>query len=169
MFDNINVVSIRAVEDLALKAAGVSATHSNQDDLGFYISKSTVTPNELHKAINARLKARDQEQVQIAAEVVIGIMDQAQCNIESMVSKVRAVRRSEANLVHQIKQLDMAKTYGSETSNYIPLLILLGHMKIEEVENPSLAIIPEGWVPASAKKSTARTSKVKAANSNQAA
>lgn len=148
MLNSINVVSIRAFEELALKGSNIENINSPKSDgLDFYISKSEVEPTSLKQAITDQLKLRDDQYLKNAASLIIDLMDDAQGSIDSMVSKVRAVRRTESQLVSRIKLLDQAKSYGAETTNYLPLMILLGHVDPSKVENKALTVIPEGWTP----------------------
>lgn len=149
----VNIVSIRAVEDLAVKGLKIKNSETH-DDLDKYVAKSSVAPSALQKAISQQLKARDEEVVQTAASIIIDLMDETQSSIDSHVESLREVRRQQNDLLSKIKVLDRAKKYGAETSNYIPLMVAMGHMFPSQVENPDLLIIPEDWVPSDEKKKT---------------
>lgn len=146
----VNIVSIRAVEDLAVKGLKIKNSESH-DDLEKYLSKSSVAPTALQKAITQQLKARDEEQVNTAALIIIDLMDETQGSINAHVESLREVRRQQSDLQGKIKHLDRAKKYGAETSNYIPLMLAMGHLVPSQVENPDLLTIPENWVPADEK------------------
>lgn len=96
------------------------------------------TDPKLLAAITAEKERKRQEEVEEVASAVVELEGYARKQILENVSKIRTSRREqnriETESKRQISKIELALFYASETSNFLPLIVLL---------NPSLAFRDE--------------------------
>ena len=98
---------------------------------------------------DAKKEERTQAKKQIAGTIV-DIMKHSRKHKEYYINSLRDVRKKEKALKRNIKEVELAEKYASETLNFVPLLCVLGlrskiglsHSEVEQLQE-----IPEGWTP----------------------
>lgn len=82
--------------------------------------------SDLAAALAEMAAEEKKEAVKQSAKALLALFKQGQAEIESKVTQIRNLRRTEKDLKQQIDTINRARAYGSETGNYIPLTVLLG-------------------------------------------
>lgn len=108
--------------DINTNAIEQLTTVNRKDDL----SKYDNLPPDIYTALQVKLDRRKHKAAEDAAEEIVKLIDLAENVIDQNVKKVREIRRSEKSLLRGIQQIDLARAYGLDTNNFLPLLAALG-------------------------------------------
>ena len=121
---------------------------ASQDDLVKYLN----VPNR-----ELMIKALEEEQAKIqqnaakeAALTIIELSKKVNQAKEELVDDIRGYRQRIDNAKKRLDDLDNLIAYGSETGNYLPLVVATeGASSVSNhVKDRSLMSVPEGWTPA---------------------
>lgn len=115
-------------------------------------------PEEIRDALNQIDADSKKEAAKVTAKVIFEAFKSADEKVLLQVEEIRAARRREATAQEAIKQLQLAKSFASETGNYLPLLTLLtGEISIGNYTTLSdlkakgaVLQVPANWQPKTA-------------------
>ena len=91
------------------------------------------------------------EAAQASAQEVMNLLTLASKKVEAKVNDIRCYRKAVETMKDDLAAIGRAKAYGLESSNFVPLAVLLGQLSASNVENKDLTKVPEDWAPATAK------------------
>lgn len=86
-----------------------------------------------------------------AAKEVMQLLENTNKQVEVKVTSIRSYRKLIDSTKTELETIARAKAYGLETSNFIPLSILAGQIRIGDLDNKDLGKVPEDWAPAGTK------------------
>lgn len=106
----------------------------------------------LKDAIQEALKNERKLQLESAANSIISLLRKADEATEQRVSQLRAIRKSEQDKLAELKKVSLARAYGKETNNWIPLCrLVLPYSQWPEVTNEDIVReVPKDWKPTGA-------------------
>lgn len=114
-------------------------------------------PEEIRTALNEIDSDSKKEAAKVTAKVIFEAFKTADAKVLFQVDEIRAARRREATAQEAIKQLQRAKSFASETGNYLPLLLLTGEIGTGNYTTLSdlkakgaVTEVPANWQPKSA-------------------
>lgn len=111
-------------------------------------------PADLAKQL-AELQAKEQEEIsRAAAAEIYKLLKHSQSMINAHVENIREARKAEAKSKAQIRSIEQARLYGNETSDYMPLLCVMGYASGHSV--------PADWQPAGTEATKKTTQAAKA-------
>ena len=139
------------------KLAGINDENEIMAELG--LSDDTIVNSEFSSALKEMQEEDRKKAMKNAAKEVIDLLKHTKSSTDQLVAEIRCVRQREKKLLGAVKQIQLAREYGAETSNYIPLLVALQYDSPRnqanlQVEFGEKAYIPENWKPTSAKPTT---------------
>lgn len=102
-----------------------SAKCGDEFDKDIELVKSPV----VQKALKAQ-KAEDEQRIQ---EQILAVLNQSRMVRESMVSRIRKLRKEANEQLNDLKRLDSAEKVGTDTGDFRQLLAILGH-KVPDVD-----------------------------------
>ena len=140
--------------DTLLKLAGINDESEIMTELG--LTEDTIVNSEFSAALKEMQEEDRKKAMKDAAKEVIELLKLTKSVTDTLVSEIRCVRQREKKLLAAVKQIQLAREYAAETSNYIPLLIALQYDSPRsqaslQADFGDKACIPENWKPASAK------------------
>ena len=143
-----------------LKLAGINDESEIMAELG--LSDDTIVNSELSAALKEMQEEDRKKAMKNAAKEVIDLLKHAKSSTDRLVAEIRCVRHREKKLLGAVKQIQLAREYAAETSNYLPLLVALQYDSPRsqaslQADFGEKACIPDGWKPKSSVKPVART------------
>ena len=143
-----------------LKLAGVNEENELMAELG--LSDDTIVNSEFSAALKEMQEEDRKKAMKNAAKEVIELLKHAKSSTDRLVAEIRCVRQREKKMLAAVKQIQLAREYAAETSNYIPLLVALQYDSPRnqaglQADFGEKACIPDGWKPKSSVKPVART------------
>lgn len=109
-------------------------------------------PTLLQEALQEQLKAREKDAANQAASEIIALLGNAEQAVENQVKSIRRSRELIAQSKVQLDKIARAKAYGLATSNFLPLVHVLGlSYHSEEHFDVKLLHVPADWVDPNAK------------------
>lgn len=101
-------------------------------------------PANIMQALETKLEKKREEAAGAAAEEIIKLYEAADTVIEANVNSIRDLRARIKQLKKQLDKISVAKNFGAETGNFLPLAKAMGIPVAQE--NIELTKIPEDWV-----------------------
>ena len=142
-----------------LKLAGINDESEIMTELG--LSDDTIVNSEFSAALKEMQEEDRKKAMKNAAKEVIELLKHTKSSTDQLVAEIRCVRHREKKLLGAVKQIQLAREYAAETSNYIPLLVALHYDSFNQASLQAdfgeKACIPDGWKPKSSVKPVART------------
>lgn len=104
-------------------------------------------PTLLQEALQEQLKAREKDAANQAASEIIALLGNAEQAVENQVKSIRRSRELIAQSKAQLDKIARAKAYGLATSNFLPLVHVLGlSYHSEDNFDVKLLHVPADWV-----------------------
>ena len=116
-----------------------------------------VLPVEIKEALKKEMDDRREQQAASAAKTIISILDSHDSAIVSGVTELKRLRAREAAQKASMAKLNMARQYGLDTNNFLPLANMLGHYC--EVDDYNMLTVPEAYEKEYKKKNKKKTNK----------
>lgn len=92
------------------------------------IISNSVAADELRAEIEKQAKDRRAEAVKNAAGEILNLGGRVEERKHELVIELRNIRAREAALLKQLKEIDGAWEYGSQTLNYLPVAKMIGEV-----------------------------------------
>ena len=100
----------------------IDLASNTNDDLTGHLDK--LSGSDISKALKVAAKKRKNEKITAASNDILDLFEHSLLRKQKLVNGIRRRRNIIAASLHALKAIDEAIGYGSETNNYIPLLIL---------------------------------------------
>jgi len=119
------------------------------EEITAYTNKAAVTGDTFDVALAELTREEEAKRVKASAADVLSLFREADTYITNQVQSARELRRQADNMIKKVKEISIAREYGTETRNYLPLAILVGKLHSYNIpaSNKALTEVPEGWVP----------------------
>lgn len=117
--------------------------------------------SELARIMQAKMERQKTEQLEELADTILVLLGEAKDVHYARLQSIRNLRRQIEAEKAQATNVAMARDYGLETQNFLPLLVALGKTCFHHTYTPQ-SRIPEEWAQAWVKKQ-AEANQVKAA------
>ena len=145
-----------------LKLAGINDKNEIMAELG--LTEDTIVNSEFSAALKEMQEEDRKKAMKNAAKEVIDLLKHTKSATDGLVSEIRCVRQREKKLLAAVKQIQLAREYAAETSNYIPLLVALEYDSPRsqaslQADFGDKAYVPDNWKPASANPATRSAAK----------
>ncbi len=101
--------------------------------------------DQLNDVLRRRQAEAQEKAVEAAADEIIHLQASASDVIESHRRQLSELRRRAAAELQRIEQIAVARLYGNQTMNYLPLARELGHVVLAPGASPISQ--PDFWVP----------------------
>lgn len=98
-----------------------------QDDLSVY---DVDLPPNIAEAIKRKMDARQAEQVDSAADIIVELLENAKKEIQIAVSIVREARRQERMSMQYIHKIELYRDFGAETNNWLMLYACINELPV---------------------------------------
>ena len=136
-----------------LKLAGINDENEIMAELG--LSDDTIVNSEFSAALKEMQEENRKKAIRGAAKEVIELLKHTKSSTDQLVAEIRCVRQREKKLLGAVKQIQLAREYAAETSNYLPLLVALQYDSPRsqaslQADFGEKASVPGNWKPASA-------------------
>ena len=143
-----------------LKLAGINDEAELMVELG--LADDTIVNSEFSAALKEMQEEDRKKAMKNAAKEVIDLLKHTKSATDGLVSEIRCVRQREKKLLAAVKQIQLAREYAAETSNYIPLLVALEYDSPRsqaslQADFGEKACVPVNWKPKSSVKPVARS------------
>ena len=145
-----------------LKLAGINDESEIMAELG--LSDDTIVNSEFSAALKEMQEEDRKKAMKNAAKEVIDLLKHTKSSTDQLVAEIRCVRHREKKLLGAVKQIQLAREYAAETSNYLPLLVALQYDSPRsqaslQADFGEKASVPGNWKPGSAKPTTRSAAK----------
>ena len=133
-----------------LKLAGVNDENEVMAELG--LTEDTIVNSEFSAALKEMQEEDRKKAMKNAAKEVIDLLKHTKSSTDQLVAEIRCVRHREKKLLGAVKQIQLAREYAAETSNYLPLLVALQYDSPRsqaslQADFGEKAFVPENWKP----------------------
>lgn len=102
---------------------------------------------DIREALEGMQAEEKKQAAATAAREVMTLLKAGQLVITENVNSINIARRQEKAAKDRIESINRATAYGKETSNFVPLGILTGHLYAHHIENEALRTVPKDWEP----------------------
>lgn len=145
-----------------------SEAHMSSSNASLFLLAASTLPNEeqetslgmmradLREAVLAKQAKATEAATDAAAEQVMELISSMSREKNAARTQIRGHRQAIASQVKKMDSIDRAFAYGNATSNYLPLLVALGKVRMSCVtryghmtpsEFSQLSVVPEDWKP----------------------